>query len=465
MKPAHPPLTRVMGFAITVSLPALLIGVGMASQGWLDYRAGLVAYPILVLCLALVMRRRLGALDLLRDHADRLIIDDQPLPESIRQTDTDIRQLASALQRLARAHRDRTDELARKLRAREAVLDAIVDPIMTLDAEGRILDANRGARGMFGAAISGKMLTAVLRSPTLLQAVEAGLAGREGRKVDLQLADPVERNFTVSVEPLPALSPDGTRLILAFHDVTAQTIAEQQRSDFVANVSHELRTPLATLIGFIETLMGPARDDDEARDRFLGIMQDQALRMSRLVNDLLSLSRIELNEHVPPTTSINVADLLERVVHALEVNAAKRNISLDLITTDRLPQVMGDADELQQLFQNLIDNAVKYGASGAPVTIRVTKAKTRPAAMPRTALGALAIAVSDTGEGIPRQHLSRLTERFYRVDPARSRAVGGTGLGLAIVKHIINRHRGALVIESELKKGSTFTVFLPIAAE
>lgn len=343
-------------------------------------------------------------------------------------------------------------------------MDAIVDPILTLDPDGRILHANRSGRTLFGAAVVGRAFTAVLRNPSLLQAIEAAQAGSDGARVELQLADPVERDFVVSVKPLNAVSPDGSRLILAFHDVTAQHVAEQQRTDFVANVSHELRTPLATLIGFIETLQGPAKEDPQAQERFLGIMQDQAQRMSRLVNDLLSLSRIQLNEHVPPTGSVDVGELLERVVHALEVNAAKRDVTLDLKRAKKLPLVIGDADELQQLFQNLIDNAIKYGAAKQPVTIVAEAATTLPASLPRTAKGAISVSVTDRGEGIPRQHLPRLTERFYRVDPARSRAVGGTGLGLAIVKHIVNRHRGALLIDSELKKGSTFTIYLPIAS-
>jgi two-component system phosphate regulon sensor histidine kinase PhoR len=251
----------------------------------------------------------------------------------------------------------------------------------------------------------------------------------------------------------------GTAAILTFHDMTAIKRSEQMRADFVANASHELRTPLATLLGFIETLRGPARDDPEARDRFLSIMHDQSGRMARLVNDLLSLSKIELDEHTPPTGRANPLRIARSAVAALELKAAARKIRLVLTAPDQLPAVAGDDDQLAQVLQNLIDNAIKYTRDNTEV--RVTLAATGG----RRSKPMISIAVADCGEGIARTHLPRLTERFYRVDPARSRALGGTGLGLAIVKHIVNRHRGQMTIESDVGKGSTFTVLLPVAAD
>jgi two-component system phosphate regulon sensor histidine kinase PhoR len=228
------------------------------------------------------------------------------------------------------------------------------------------------------------------------------------------------------------------------------------RADFVANASHELRTPLSSLMGFIETLRGPARDDAAARERFLGIMQQQAERMSRLVNDLLSLSRIELDEHVQPTGRVSVGPLLQSVADALELKAQRRGQRLELDLAPELPQVTGDSDQLYQVFQNLVSNAINYGRQGGIVGIS--------ARLARGARGGLTVSIRDQGEGIAKEHLPRLTERFYRVDPARSRAVGGTGLGLAIVKHIVSRHRGRLEIDSEVGRGSIFTVHLPAAS-
>jgi two-component system phosphate regulon sensor histidine kinase PhoR len=256
-------------------------------------------------------------------------------------------------------------------------------------------------------------------------------------------------------------------LVLSLRDVTAVRRADQLRADFIANASHELRTPLASLQGFIETLRGPARDDPAAHERFLGIMHDQAARMSRLVNDLLSLSRIEQDEHLPPTAHVDATTLVRNVMAMLELKVAARKVRLRLEAPEGLPLIIGDADQLEQVFQNLIENAIKYTREQTEVTITMARAAKNAGNLMTTSRrgGMLSIAVIDRGEGIDRTHLPRLTERFYRVDTARSRAQGGTGLGLAIVKHIVNRHRGRLLIESEVGQGSRFTVLLPVAQE
>ena len=341
------------------------------------------------------------------------------------------------------------------------VFDALHDPFILIGPDRAVLQTNRAARAMLRGPEDGAEapdLALLLRNPDLLAAVDAVLAGGPERTVEFTQVVPVERVLEARVQPLLL---NDRRLILTLRDVTAVRRSDQLRSDFVANASHELRTPLASLIGFIETLRGPARDDTEARDRFLGIMHDQATRMSRLVNDLLSLSRIELDEHMPPTGSPDVAALVRGVSAMLELKAAARKVRLRLELPDKMPLVIGDADQLEQVFQNLIDNAIKYTREQTDVTIKIT----RLAAESKRSGGMLSICVADCGEGIDRTHLPRLTERFYRVDTARSRAQGGTGLGLAIVKHIVNRHRGRLIIDSVVGQGSRFTVLLPIARE
>ena len=228
------------------------------------------------------------------------------------------------------------------------------------------------------------------------------------------------------------------------------------RADFVANASHELRTPLASLKGYVETLQGKAKDDAEARARFLKIMEEQAERMSRLVDDLLSLSRVEMREHLPPSDDVDLGPILREVAQALEPVATRAGITLNLAAGEGEMVVRGDADELTQVFQNLIHNAIKYSDTGGKVEIVLRR---EPATSGRPP--GLRVDVVDDGPGIPPQHLPRLTERFYRVNAAASRQKGGTGLGLAIVKHILNRHRGELVISSKLDQGSTFSVLLP----
>ena len=236
------------------------------------------------------------------------------------------------------------------------------------------------------------------------------------------------------------------------------------RADFIANAGHELKTPLAALIGFIETLLGPARDDDAARERFMTIMHEQARRMARLVDDLLSLSRIELNEHVAPTDRVALAPVIEEVARGLELRAAERGIRIVHRLPPDLPEVQGERDELVQVFQNLLDNAIKYARPHSEITITGSLGPDSASGTASgTASAQVRVAVADQGEGIAGEHLPRLTERFYRIDTARSRELGGTGLGLAIVKHLVNRHRGRIEIASRLGQGSTFTVCLRAA--
>ena len=253
---------------------------------------------------------------------------------------------------------------------------------------------------------------------------------------------------------------DGGEALIVLSDRTRERLVERMRADFVANVSHELRTPLASLIGFTETLRGAAADDRPAQQRFLGIMAEQGARMNRLIDDLLSLSPIELTEHQAPSGVLDLKQLLPRLAATFEPRLAERRIRLAMEIAEDLPTVSGDVDQMAQVLQNLLDNAVKYGREGGILSVDATRADagTRWPNRP-----GIVLSVGDEGSGIPAQHLPRLTERFYRVDKGRSRAVGGTGLGLAIVKHIVNRHRGQLLIESEEGKGTTVSVWLPVA--
>ena|SRR5579862_1062658 len=366
-----------------------------------------------------------------------------------------------AVLRLDRAWRSHAAETAARLAAAEAIIAAAPDPLILIDRQRRIVGANAASAQFIGAGILPRDLTAALRNPLLLAAADAVLRGEPARSVDFTLSVPVERMLRAQVAPL-ATGPGqgsaqgGAAAILTLHDVTELKRSEQLRADFVANAGHELKTPLAALIGFIETLRGPARDDAAARERFLGIMNEQARRMARLVDDLLSLSRIEMNEHVAPTGRVALAPLIDEVVRSLELRAAARDIRIAHQLPADLPEIVGERDQLAQIFQNLLDNAVKYGRPHSAVAVSASLAGDLGPAL-------VAIAVADQGEGIASEHLPRLTERFYRVDTARSRELGGTGLGLAIVKHILNRHRGRLEISSRAGEGSTFTVWLRAA--
>jgi signal transduction histidine kinase len=334
-------------------------------------------------------------------------------------------------------------------------------PSVLTDHTGRIIVANEALERLLGVAEPRKHLASVIRAPQVLGALELAIAGRGVQRVSFPVVGTPDQIFETEISPIE--SPDGVvrAILVILQDMTKAQRVEQMRADFVANASHELRTPLASLTGFIDTLRGHAKDDPEAQERFLAIMGEQASRMRRLIDDLLSLSRIELNEHVRPSGSVNLSDVVEEIVHAMQPMAVAANIQLDFVEPSSLPNVTGDRDELYQVVQNLIDNAIKYGRPHTPVVVELGTRRSGPGEPGPSP--AVYLSVKDRGEGIAREHIPRLTERFYRVDVRRSRAIGGTGLGLAIVKHIMNRHRGRLLIESQVGEGSTFTIHLPLA--
>ncbi len=387
------------------------------------------------------------------------------------------RALTAAIARMDRAATARANQLAARTMGIETLLEALPDPLILVAAQRRVRFANRAARTLLGERMGDADLALTLRHPEVTAAVDAALAGHGARTVEFSLSGPIECWYQARIKPLPQSDESAAPMVvLSLHDTTMIKRSEQQRADLVANASHELRTPLTTLIGFIETLRGPARDDHEATDRFLGIMHDQSTRMARLIDDLLSLSRIELDEHTPPTQRVDIVRCVGAAVAAFELKAAARRVMLRVTVSEPLPPVIGDPDQLAQVLQNLISNAIKYTREQTEITLtlRVDAASapgvpalgvltTLPGQRSRQAPQVISMAIADQGEGIARTHLPRLTERFYRVDPARSRALGGTGLGLAIVKHLLNRHRGRLTIESEVGKGSVFTVWLPVA--
>jgi two-component system phosphate regulon sensor histidine kinase PhoR len=319
---------------------------------------------------------------------------------------------------------------------------------MLLDDDERVLFVNRSMRDVLGPGLDRKRASSVLRNPHVLGAIAEARRGF-ATNVPFSLPVPIERHYQAYAARI-SLSPSVTALLL--HDLTVVKRSEQLRADFIANASHELRTPLAAVSGFIETLRGHAKDDEAARSQFLDIMGVEAARMRRLIDDLLSLSRIEMNEHVKPEGRIGLESVVRQAIAALKPLAAQDGMTVTVKAKPDLPQVAGAHDELVQLFQNLVHNAIKYGREKGEVEITIGQSE-----------GQVFVAVRDDGEGIAPSAIPRLTERFYRVDVKRSREKGGTGLGLAIVKHIISRHQGRLVIESKVGEGSTFTVFLPAA--
>lgn len=325
--------------------------------------------------------------------------------------------------------------------------DALPSACFILDRRGVVRHANRRAASAFSIR-AGEALTFRLRVPDLVAAFDSVAKGGPPAMVEFSERVPTERWFSAWFAPLA-----GTEfIVLVLDDQSERRKADKIRVDFVANASHELRTPLASLAGFIETLQGPARDDVQAREKFLKIMQEQAERMSRLVNDLLSLSRIEMKQHVIPSDTVDIVSVVGDVEAALEPLASDLGVTIEVDAPADGVAVKGDRDELVQVFENLIENAAKYGQAGGRVAVGIDagRGSTGPS-----------VSVRDFGPGIPEEHIPRLTERFYRVDLDASRKHRGTGLGLAIVKHILARHRARMLVESKLGEGATFRVVFP----
>ncbi|NNE83588.1 MAG: phosphate regulon sensor histidine kinase PhoR [Alphaproteobacteria bacterium] len=451
-------LTTTLAFASpAIAVLAVLVGVGALAVG-----PAIVAGLVVLALVALFAARPLGRLRQLQNRIEEMIAGGvSQTPDGAGEALTDpgggaIGDLAAAFQRLERNWSRDRKALTDGLGAAATLFDALPDPLVTLDRQSRLVYANAAARTLLADGrpeddVRSRDLSAVLRQPLVLEAVAEVLGGAATRAVEFTLTDRVDQTFEARVEAIAGadVGDDDAVALLLLRDVTAQRQSEQSRADFVANVSHELRTPLTSLIGFIETLREAAKDDADARDRFLTLMATQSDRMARLVDDLLSLSRIEMNEHTLPEGAVDLHSVMGTVTDLLAPQAHQRNIAIETQLDSVTGPVAGDTDELIQLFQNLIENAIKYAREGT--VVRIAADSTADTAT---------ISVIDQGDGIGREHLARLTERFYRIDTARSRELGGTGLGLAIVKHIVNRHRGTLKIDSELGKGSTFAVTL-----
>ncbi len=392
-----------------------------------------------------------------------LFIADLPLPVALASF---LATIAAALFVLPTGGKAAAPKAAERSQARrwpdtgmKLLLDGMEEPAFLTDADGTLRYQNAAAAAEFGPARMGDPLAFRLRVPEVLDAVQRAGNGENLLPVRFVERGTSERHFVARCSPLRLPRPEPRRrpdfVLLRFRDESEAVRLDRMRTDFIANASHELRTPLASLTGFIETLLGPARRDEVNRERFLTIMLEQARRMGRLIDDLMSLSRLEMKAHVRPTGSVDLAEVLPAVVDMLAPVAATRQATVAMGADLSDAVIAGDRDELTQVFANLVENAVKYGRDGGRITLDLTEESGDDG---RAGFRA---SVTDDGPGIAAEHLPRLTERFYRVDAARSREQRGTGLGLAIVKHIVNRHQGRLVIRSEVGVGTTVNVWLP----
>lgn len=356
------------------------------------------------------------------------------------------------------------------------ILNKLEDAIIVLDSDQKIVFQNSHSIDLFENNYTGQNITNLIRSPIVLETLENVYKNKKTKIIEYnseygQNLSPRSTNFynvEISYEKNHLqLTNTKDNYVILMKNITPLKNIEKVRSSFIANVSHELKTPLATVMGFLETIRGPAKDDKKSMSKFLGIMDKETIRMKRLIDDLLVVSKIESDEHIHPTKKVNLIKTLNNVIESLKEYALKKNIQIrtDYQLNENL-SVLGNEDELVQVFTNIIDNSIKYGKINSSIDIKAEEVKEQTDQSEDKKLFPqliLKISVKDESDGIHAKHLSRLTERFYRVDAARSKEIGGTGLGLTIVKHILNKHRGHLDIKSEINQGSTFTVELPIA--
>jgi two-component system phosphate regulon sensor histidine kinase PhoR len=453
---SYVPPGKVLVFTAALSAPAAVALVVLVALGRLDGGTALIAMAGIAIGIGILTRFGLGGFAAVKAYLDAVASGGDPGPVPL--SAGVAADLAASVARSQRQLTHTIEQLEERVQSAERILDRIPAPLILIDAQNTVVGANAAARKFVGGEPVGRALSLVLRDPGVLDAVAGTLSGLGTREAEFSVAAPVERDYLARVSPLAADIAGRAAAVISLQDLTAAKQIDRTRADFVANVSHELRTPLSTLIGFIETLRGPASEDETARSRFLTIMQEQAERMSRLIRDLMSLSRIEMHEHSPPTKRVDLTGVVQTVAELMQIKAGEKGIRFKLDVPSEPAAVIGDDDELTQVLQNLVDNAIKYSRPDSTVEIAIRREAKGIGG------GQIAVAVSDQGEGIPIEHLPRLTERFYRVDAARSRKLGGTGLGLAIVKHIVNRHGGVLAIDSVEGEGSTFTVQFPAAA-
>ena len=447
---------------MVVSAPSLMVFSALAIIGELDFSYFIYGYVLVMLLSAVFVVPFLSNISTLTHYVTDLAQDKRVRAPSLSFL-SNVGELSGALGRLQNSWENKRHEMETVITEREILVDTLPDILIMTNDDKVIVRTNRAARNIFGQNLAHRKLSDIIPNDKLLGAISAVIEDLRGQEVEFHLPEPYPRDFQAVIERFPIPSEGGMSIVITLTDITQQKRIQRMRADFVANASHEIRTPLASIIGFIETLRGPAKDDEAARDEFLRVMGDQAERMSKLVNDLLSLSKIEMNAHAQPTSKVDFLRIVRSEKQHFDWACKQKNVTIRTKFNDNLPPTKGDEEELAQIVRNLLGNAIKYTNSDTEVLITVKLTSTLPDdPFFRNLTRAICFSVQDHGEGIPKEHIPRLTERFYRVDTARTRKVGGTGLGLAIVKHVLNRHHGVLTIDSEMGEGSIFSVYLPV---
>ena len=456
---------RWLQASILVSVTPMTVMVILVIYGALSFFEGMLGMWVVFLGSLLFAYPYQKDLAALTDYVEHLALDRRSKAPSFSFL-SNVDEVSGGIKKLHESWLDRKHILETTAAESRILLDTLPDTLLMLNSEFRIIRSNKKALEILGKRIIGQTIDKTIKHKALSAALSQALETGESIDIDIQYSPRlVQREFCCKIQRFPVDTRGGIALILMMTDITEAKQTKRMLKDFVANASHEIRTPLTSIIGFIETLQDGAKDEPEVMNQFLGHMSDQAALMNHLVQDLLSLSKAEMNETAALTEQVDIAQLVESASHKIAWQAEQKNMQLKLDITPNLPTVVGDAHELSQVLVNLMTNAVKYGFADTDIQITATLLKDTKVSGDSDLQDRICVSVKDNGEGISEEDIPRLTERFYRVDKARSRKVGGTGLGLCIVKHILNRHHGELTIESKVGDGSKFTIFLPVAEE
>ncbi len=385
--------------------------------------------------------------------------------EDLLLSEKESKELLEVINNMHHSWSQKTNNLLAQTNSDLAVLNSLPDPIIIINNMGKILETNTAAKVAFENINNNKNIVDVFESHSLAKAVSKVVTRKSlSENLVFYMNKPVERKIYAHIKQLPEISNGKAAAVISIYDMTKATKIEKMQSDFVANASHELRTPLSVIAGFVETLQTSAKNDKKAQQKFLKIIADQTDYMSDLIENLLSLSKIELNQDTPPENNVNIEDVVDEVVKSLMIKAQNNNMKIVINKQDNLPEVIGDYNQIKQVIQNLTDNAIKYGEHYNDISIKITKTEQIPSTkiIQNEGKKGIAIAVNNKGNKIQPENMARLTERFYRLQEHKDKNIKGTGLGLAIIKHIIIRHKGNITVTSNDHEGTTFTVYLPI---
>lgn len=450
---------------LALSMPSALVFIMLVALKLLPAGIAVMAYASIILFNIVWLFPITFELQQIRKYIFRLAKEENYTGEKFDLTENDTREIVDAVNEMHRFWTEKAEKLEAQTISDTAVLDTLPDPILMIDRKGNILGANISARNLLGDNITDRKVEEIFSSNNFINAV-ARVLNKESESENLifYVKKPIDQKLYAHIKQLPYLSKGRAVAVISLYDLTKAMKIEKMQSDFVANASHELRTPLAIISGFIETLQTSAKDDAEARDKFLKIMQEQAEYMSSLIENLLSLSKIEMSQDMPPEDKVDVAKIIGEVSEALSLKAKAREIAIHSFIEPDLPEITADARQVKQVVQNLADNAVKYGVAKSDMLIKARLVDNIPPSKSfQVAKGkAVAISVNNKGPKISPENLARLTERFYRMQEHKDLNIKGTGLGLAIAKHIILRHKGNLTVTSTAYNGTTFTIYLPL---